>query len=451
VTAKKTYGPHGLSVTLWREHARIRAQWRVAGRRQKRSWANTPDNWRVAQAWAEGFAERRQLQGLVHAPCTLRELWTRFVDANDHLRPRTVELYRQRWRKLELFAGRDLLVDDVSTGMLDGFRAALRRSHAANQVREIIRTAKVVFNWGDERELVRRNRVGRYVVPRSKDEPTARPAEYRVEDFRALQRTLDPQDSRQWRAWALLTLVGNQGVRVNAALRLRWTDIGADAITWPGETDKTGRTWSQPLRAETRQALAVARYWATEQDVTSPWVFYSSHDVARPWTVQGFWYHLQEAERAAGVPHHRLRAAHGFRRMVVTEIVTQTGNLVQALQFVGDRDLKQARSYVRERWDELVAVARRLDEEGPAAAPAASTEEPNVRETVVAEAVAESHRSDLNRRPPASSQSPATQESPDAGERPGPTPPEQTPKGPRTRIRKGPGEAPGPRGGRAAT
>jgi integrase len=358
----KVYGPHGLSVRLTRAGGRIVARWTEQGQRRKRSWHDTADHWRIAQAWAEGFSEQRQLRGVVRPSLTLRQLWERFITAQDHLRPRTVELYRQRWRKLELFAGREQLVDEVTLGMMDSFRLALKAArHAPNQVREIIRTAKVVFNWGEDRELVQRNRVGRYTVPRAKDEPETAPAEYRLEDFRAMQEKLDPQSSRQWRAWAVLTLVGNQGVRINAALRLRWEDVGT-VLTWPGATDKVGRTWQQPIREETAHVLTVARSWRDHDGYRGPWVFFSSHrNGVEPYRVQAFWRMLQEAEKAAGVVHRPYRAAHGFRKMVVGEITARTGNPVLALQFVGDRDLKLAQVYVKERLDALTETAALLD------------------------------------------------------------------------------------------
>jgi len=169
------------------------------------------------------------------------------------------------------------------------------------------------------------------------------------------------------------------------------TDVGEDLFTWPAATDKTGRTWQQPIRAETAHVLTVARSWRERNGYAGPWVFYSSHqDGLEPYKVQAFWRMLREAEKRAGVEHHAYRAAHGFRRMVVTEIVARTGNLVHALQFVGDRDLKQAKVYVKERPDVLVAVAAALD------APPNHPAEPPVSPKSLSR---KSHRSESNRRP----------------------------------------------------
>lgn len=72
---------------------------------------------------------------------------------------------------------------------------------------------------------------------------------------------------------------------------------------------------------------------------------------------------MQRAERAAEVPHLELRAAHGLRRMVVNDILEETGgDLEAAAQFIGDKDLKVVRrSYKRVRGDRLASIAERLD------------------------------------------------------------------------------------------
>lgn len=59
------------------------------------------------------------------------------------------------------------------------------------------------------------------------------------------------------------------------------------------------------------------------------------------------------------VPH---RAAHGFRRYVVTEIHAATGNLGLAGQYVGDKDIRTlARSYLRERPEELRRAVEHME------------------------------------------------------------------------------------------
>jgi hypothetical protein len=81
----------------------------------------------------------------------------------------------------------------VGPDTLDRLRLALRRNGTApNQIRHVIGTVKVVFNWVEYPELIAQNRVGRYRVPKAKDVEILKPAEYRTEDFRAMHAQLDP-------------------------------------------------------------------------------------------------------------------------------------------------------------------------------------------------------------------------------------------------------------------
>ncbi len=128
-------------------------------------------------------------------------------------------------------------------------------------------------------------------------------------------------------------VLGHQGVRVRAALDLCWDDVDFEAgqLTWRPVFDKLGREWSQPMRLGTYSALLTAKWWrdravleGTLVSADSPWVFFSTdarsstradgREVPGVCRIQAFWYALQQAERAAGVPHRELRAAHRFRR-----------------------------------------------------------------------------------------------------------------------------------------
>jgi hypothetical protein len=85
------------------------------------------------------------------------------------------------------------------------------------------------------------------------------------------------------------------------------------------------------------------------------------HEVPGVYRVQAFRYALQQAERAAGVPHRELRAAHGSRRMVAGEVLAQTGDPKLAMDFIGDTDLRVMQRYLKRRDDRLVALAAQLD------------------------------------------------------------------------------------------
>ena len=238
----------------------------------------------------------------------------------------------------------------------------------------------------------------------AKDQPSkAEPAEYRREDFDRIVGMLRSQHGAEWRASVALLIIGKQGVRQNAALHLTWAavDFLHGRLTWQASFDKNGRTWTQPMRLETYVALLTARWWRNRLGYTGPWVLPPARvRNTGPYTAQSLWHQQTRAERLAGVPHLELRAAHGLRRMVVNDILTETsGDMEAAAQFIGDKDLQIVRgSYRRTREDELVALADRLDATltGPQPiepAPVGGSDE------LVATGPSESHRSDLNRRP----------------------------------------------------
>jgi len=351
---------------------------------------------------------------------TTLELWERFAEAEfPHLRPRTQQLYAQRWRRWQVFIGHAFPAAEATLENLDQYRAALTKvDMAPNQIGEHLKQVKLVYAWAERRELVARNRIALYRFKLAKEERRNEPAEYRVEDFERLLAQLSPQSSRTWRPWALLMVLGHQGVRVRAALHLCWDDVdfAAGRLTWRPAFDKLGREWSQPLRLGTYSALLTAKWWrdravleGTRVPADSPWVFFSTdarsstragREVPGVYRIQAFWYALQQAERAAGVPHRELRAAHGFRRMVAGEVLAQTGDPKLAMDFIGDTDLRVMQRYLKRRDDRLIALVAQLD------TPKGATEVPRepalgkmAREKRAAARERQSHRSDLNRRP----------------------------------------------------
>jgi integrase len=190
---------------------------------------------------------------------TTLELWERFAEAEfPHLRPRTQRLYAQRWRRWQVFIGHAFPAAEATLEKLDQYRAALTKvDMAPNQIGEHLKQVKLVYAWAEQRELVARNRIALYRFKLGKEERRHEPAEYRIEDFERLVAQLSPQSSRTWRPWALLMVLGHQGVRVRAALHLSSDDVDSAAarLTWRPAFDKLGREWSQPLRLGTCSAL----------------------------------------------------------------------------------------------------------------------------------------------------------------------------------------------------
>ncbi len=425
MTARTTLGVYGpkrgrIRVLIESGAELVRVLWREHGRRRVKSWPNTPAGRVEAKAWAEGFSESCIRTAPDRVACTA-ELWERFAAAEfPHLRPRTQQLYAQRWRRWQVFIGHTFPASEATLENLDQYRAALTKvGMAPNQIGEHLKQMKLVYAWAERRELVARNRIALYRFKLAKEERRNEPAEYRLEDFERLIAQLSPQSSRSWRPWALLMVLGHQGIRVRAALHLRWEDIdfAEGRITWRAAFDKLGREWSQPLRVGTYSALLTAKWWRerTAREGTPPpaepsWVFFSTdarsstradgREMPGVYRIQAFWSALQQAERAAGVPHMALRAAHGFRRMVAGEVLAQTGDPKLAMDFIGDTDLRVMQRYLKRRDDRLTAVALQLD------TPKGATEVPRepalgkvAREKRAAVRAKQSHRSDLNRRP----------------------------------------------------
>lgn len=368
-----TFGHHGQRVRVLVAGGLVRVQWYDHGLRRVKSWPDSRQNRTVAKEWARAYAEKRLRgpEGPASQRLTLDTLWNLYTQAEfPHLRERTRALYAERWGKWLAFMGRTAVAEDTTQEQVDAFRAAMaKRGTAVNQVRAVLTVAKVVYGWGERRELLTRNRLASYRFKVGKDQKVNAPDEYRLEEWAALLATFNPQSSRQWRPWALLMLLGNQGVRERAALHLAWEDVDLDGrvLTWRKDWDKMGREWTQPMRLGTYAALLTAKSWRERDGYTGPWVFYTSWDRKRRgskpgvYGAQAFAYHLWKAEAAAGVEHRPFRGAHGFRKMVAGEVAEATGDPWLALQFIGDTDVSLVQKYLKRREDRLVAVANQLD------------------------------------------------------------------------------------------
>jgi integrase len=364
-----TLGGRGHRVRVYIEGDLVRVRWRINGARKHQSWANTPENRARAKAFAHGLMEQKPKA----APrLTLRQIWEKYQEAEyPSLRPKSQERYLERWRKWERFLGREFVAEDTTQENADQYRSARAElGIAINQIAEEVKMAKLVYAWAQRRRLIALNDLALYRFKIAKEDRAESPAEYRLEDFDKIIQQFRPEVWGQWRPWALLTLLATQGVRTNSARHLQWDDVDLDAmrLTWRARYDKLGREWTQPLRAETHDALMVAQWWREKMKYTGPWVFFSTderraksgHEAV--YGHQALAYALAKAERAAGVPHLELRAMHGLRRMVVGEIVRLTGDIAAAAQFIGDTDLRVVnKSYLKRRDDQLRDVANRLD------------------------------------------------------------------------------------------
>ena len=249
---------------------------------------------------------------------------------------------------------------------------------------------KAVFRFARDRDLIPENRLDGYTVKMPKDQGPLQIPEYTPDEARALLGGCDPRDSRTWRLYVALYVFAFAGPRQNAARHLEWADVdfSAGTVRWRPEFDKLGYDRTQLLPAPVIEALRVAYGWRTAYGYEGPYVFFrpgsgtidrggwhtarkgptkrslqrAAPKPDKPWTYSALNGALQRLEERVAVTHVRHRAAHGFRRYVVTEIHAATGNLGLAGQYVGDKDIRTlARSYLRERPEELRRAVEHME------------------------------------------------------------------------------------------
>lgn len=376
------YGPSRQRVRLVRRDSRLIVEWYERRLRREKSWPDVKGNIAIARTWAKIFAEERVLPRKAEVPrLTIRELWELYQTACwSSLSKNTHRLYGDDWKKWELFAGRDTIAEDVTPAMLHGFRRALeQRKLGVNSISQVVKTCKLVYNWGEREEVIGRNRWRLFKYKVAKKDKPGSPAEYSAEEADRFLGELRP-DGRTWRAWVALTILEQQGVRQVSGLQLEWTDLDLHrrVVTWPKETDKNGRTLVQPLRKATVHALRIARDHARRMGVTSRYVLWSPKRGREGefYTAQSLWAALRGAERRAGVMHKPQRAAHGLRRKLVGDLADATGDTLLALRSVGDRDPRMAENYRKDRDEQVAGAFRKLDRRGngrPVAAPSQVT------------------------------------------------------------------------------
>jgi integrase len=189
-------------------------------------------------------------------------------------------------------------------------------------------------------------------------------AEFTGDERARVVAQLDPRDSRQWRAWVLITLFAYCGPRQRAARYLQWTDVDLErgVIRWAPETDKMATERFQPMPTPVLEAFWVAYGWRVAQGYTGRFVFYAAarsvRDDDRPWTYQAFSAALHKAEERAGMTKTKYRGAHGFRRGIAGDIHAATGSSKSAADWIGDRSVKVVeRHYLLERDEELRKTA----------------------------------------------------------------------------------------------
>ena len=101
---------------------------------------------------------------------------------------------------------------------------------------------------------------------------------------------------------------------------------------------------------------------------------------------------LTLAEKRAGVRHNPYRRMHGFRRGVAGDVLELTGDVKLALDFIGDTDVRMARTYLKKRDERLAAVVAMLDrrtQESPQTVPKTKSEPNTFADDAIAQELVE--------------------------------------------------------------
>jgi integrase len=378
----KDLGSHGRSVRVFvetfadrRRQDLVRVQWRENGRLKTESLPNSRENQTRAKAYAEGVAERLAMHGVAERErVTMYDLGERYLLAHptpETWRPKTRKTFLARWKVWLAFATPERHIDTVTPDTLDEFRAAMRaQEYAINQVANHVQMVRSVYRFARERKYLLENAIADYAMKLSRDQRRLEVPEWTEEEAALILVELPPRSPRHWRAFVAIVLDAVLGGRSNALLNIEWRDVDLDTRTvrWRPELDKLAKDRTQPLPRDAVRALRIARVWRARIGYTGPYVI--PGDSARrkkkergdqPYSYQSLNQALRNAATRAGVRWIPYRAMHGFRRMVLNNVLELTGNLTRAGQFIGDTDMRTlTRSYVRSRPEELRDVARSI-------------------------------------------------------------------------------------------
>jgi integrase len=283
------YGRRRFRVNVFVARGLVCCEWRVRGQRRTKSWPDSPKTREVAKRWAEDYAdERRRVQqdraAATVEPATLQLLWSRYrLARGDAWRPKTKDLYEGWWRDLAAFFGPSLRADALTLDHVDSFRQARRAAGVEHgTIRRTIGFLRQLYNFGEGRDLVQRNRLRAYRYVVAKDERGAEPDEYTRDEIVAIAKALDWP--AQWRPRNIIRICGTHGKPVNAVLHLQWADVDFERrqVTWRAAWDKTGTERVTPM---TRVSYAALLECYQQRHSSAPWLFWSPDRPQQPSTI----------------------------------------------------------------------------------------------------------------------------------------------------------------------
>lgn len=344
-----------------------RVQWGPRGARQQESWPADARGKSEAEAFFKAFGETMRQEASASEPLTVRGMWVAYLEAEaDHLRPRSILLYSGSWRKWEQHVKPDAVAEQLDIRTIHDFRKRLDDQNLETAtVKACIANVRIVYNWAERMELITRNRWHLFVHKVAKEKRTKPRAEFSSAEFVAIWKALNPKLRGQWRPWVAIGLLGIYGNRQNEILQLQWSWIDGDYVHIPGDVVKTGEASTLKLFTLTKSILEVARRWAEAEGYTGPYVLFAGKGRSRTpknpyYSIQSVTDHIHRAEARVGITAIKWRAGHGFRRGLVGDLADETGDVMFALQAIGDRDVRMASRYRVRRNDKVnAAVAGR--------------------------------------------------------------------------------------------
>jgi hypothetical protein len=363
------YGTHGKRARVYVEGGRVVVSWYQDGNRRQESRTDSPEARAELKALGQSVAATLAQRETVARSLSVRELFVRYLESRTDLRPRSIRIRRDYWRKWELLVGADTRADDLTAEALDRLRLGMQKAKLApSTIGQAISTVKLIYAWGEELGLVH-DRLHRYRYRVAKEDRRASPAEYSGEQFAALVAAIDPRKS--WRALGVLMLCGLQGSRQWAVLHLRKDDldlVGPEAprIRWRAQWDKQGREEWQPLRPKSLVVLQAILDAHQRLGIDSPYLFPAGNRLnkGKVYTEGAVWRAIIAAETKAGIPHARGRASHGLRRLLAGDVYAITKDVKLAMEAIRDTDLRTMIRYLKKREGQLTTAFTLLDNPG---------------------------------------------------------------------------------------
>lgn len=324
-----------------------------------------------AVAFASAFHERRDaaIPEPPPPPITVAELWEKFVEGHFHrFAPASQRIYRDAWTPWQALVKAETPAETLGWLSMDALRQVLEaRGWAVSTIGKGFGVIRQVYRWGRMTKLIGVNDVGLYQYRPAAEKKLPSPDEFSSEEFRAILDDLRLDHGARWRAHAVLGLMGLQGARQWAVLHLKWDDVDLDGrqIIWRREWDKKRKETTQILRRPSLAILSMAWHWREVREYAGPWVFFpgNTRNKGAVYTRGALSKALHAAEKRSGIAHHRWRGPHGLRRKLAGDVLELTGNIKDALDAIGDSDIRMAQLYLKQRPERMARSFAALDEQ----------------------------------------------------------------------------------------